>query len=160
MNEMELVPYERFGPVRFGATHEEVIAATSQADPTLTWTRRDEWETFSEILFRNHARVEFDEHGRCMHVAIFFHHEVVPVVDGDLRLTGGFEDVVDALRQRGFQTRPGPEHDPGEQLQVVCDELGLAVSREDPWEVDGLGGVAALRDDLYRQNILGEEGLA
>lgn len=159
MNEMELVPYERFGPVRFGATHEEVIAAMSQADPTLTWTRRDEWETFSEISFWRHARVEFDEHGRCMHVAIFFHDEVAPVVDGDLRLTGEFEDVVGALRQRGFETRPGPEHRPGDELQVVCDELGLVVWRDLPEEVDGLGAVAALRDDLYRQNILGEEGL-
>lgn len=94
-----------------------------------------------------------------MHVAIFFHDELAPVVDGDLRLTGGFEDVVDALRQRGFQTRPGPEHDPGEQLQVVCDELGLAVWRQDPWEVDGVGGVEALRDDLVAPNILDEEGL-
>lgn len=136
MLEMGLVPYERFGPVRFGATEDEVVAAMKRADTQLRWSRVER-AGLCNLSFRNVAtRVELDESGRCERVVVFFDGEAVPVVDGDLRLTGGFEGVVAALRQRGFETRPGPDDVPGLVRQQVCDALGLLVWRDDPWEVD------------------------
>lgn len=142
--EMELVPFERFGPVRLDATEKEVVAAMGEPDRALSANAS------RNLYYAGTAiRVEFDTQGRChlVHVTL---DAVVPIVDGDVRLVGTFGNVVHALHARGFQTPPGPGHQPGLTCHAVCDALGLLVVWiEDSTEVD----VVAYRLDVYRKLV-------
>ena len=140
MNELVIVPYDSFGPVRFGSSVEEVVAAMGKP----IYVRENRYSY-------GHFKVHFDANG-CDSAELFSssRDEVVPVVDGDLRLMGEFDAVVQALHKRGFETRLGPEHLPSVISDVVCDALGIRLwhATED---IVGLESVGAFRRDVYQR---------
>lgn len=140
--EMEIVPYERFGPVPFGATEEEVVEIIG---PPMT--ARSKPSGGRLLIYRGMLgfHVSLDRAGRCRLVQSTLRISV-PVVDGDLRLVGSLDDVVRALHERGFETRQGP--DPSQSYETYCDALGIVLWREDEDQED-IDSVAALRRDYY-----------
>lgn len=135
MPEMEIVPYERFGLVRFGATEDEVIEGIGPPD---TVTPRPGARQLNYRQLGIHVTIDAGD--RCESVEAG--KGCVPVVDGDLRLVGSVDDVVEALRQRGFDARPGSE-----PRDIVCDALGVILGPE--LESQEVESVCAFRQDAY-----------
>lgn len=135
MPEMEIVPYERFGPVRFGATKEQVIEAIGQPD---TVTRSGLQLNYRQLGIH----VMIDEDANCESVESVDPSVCVPIVDGDLRLVGRVDRLVESLRQRGFHPREDPESD------FVCDELGVVFGSE--FGRQEVESVCAFRQDAYQ----------
>lgn len=142
MPEMEIVPYERFGPVRFGATEEEITELIGP--PRRVWPK-DNGER--EMLYDD-FHVVLDTTGRCNLVEAD-QRVCVPIVDRDLRLEGSLDGLVRALHERGFETRQGP--DPGESYETYCDALGIVLWRESQNQ-DHIDTVAALRRDYWPES--------
>lgn len=87
--------------------------------------------------------VHFDGSGRCS--AVEAGSGCVAIVDGDLRLVGGFDGLVRALRERGFAVRLGPE--PGESYDASCEGLGIALWRESEDDEDVESVLAVRRSE-------------
>lgn len=142
MSEVEIVPYERFGPVPFGATEEEVVEIVG---PPMA--ARSKPGGGRLLIYRDTLgfHVSLDSADRCRLVQSTLRISV-PVVDGGLRLVGKLDDLVRALHERGFVTRQGPAS--GQSYETYCDALGIVLWREDEDEED-IDSVAALRRDHY-----------
>ena len=139
MQVMAIAPYESFGPARFGSSEEEVVTAMGQPDYAL-----------EKKYSYGHFKVHFDVYG-CDCAELFSSRdEVVPLVDSDLRLVGEFDVVVQALHQRGYETRPGPHYRPNVVWDVVCDALGIRLWHATE-EIIGIESVAAFRRDVYQR---------
>lgn len=133
--------------MRFGATEDEVVDAVGQQPDHAREGR------VSRLHFYDHLglKVGFDRDGCCHSVELLFpsSSDGVAVIDGDLRLMGEFDDIVQALEQRGYTTRPGPELIPDLNSDAVCDALGIRLwhSTED---VVGIESICAYRHDVYQ----------
>lgn len=141
MSEMEIVPYERFGPVRFGATEDEITEMMGR--PDRVWPK----DSGERQMLYDDLQVLLDTAGRCKLVEAD-QRVCVPIVDGDLRLEGSLDDLVRTLHERGFETRQGP--DPGQSYETYCDALGIVLWRESQNQ-EHIDTVAALRRDSYRE---------
>lgn len=146
MAEMELVPYERLGPVRLGASEEEIVAELGQ--PANIVPRR----TGSRDLYYHDlgVRAKIKVEGRCTFIGAFsgLSDRWVPVVNGQLRLLGEVEEIVAALHARGYTTRPGPD-DSEVTRDVLCDELGIRLWHESE-DVVGVEEIGVFDRESYQ----------
>jgi len=118
--EMEIRPYQSFGPVRFGLTRKEVIGVLGPPDFTHPRTGGLWYDRFG-------INVGCDRNGRCNWMASG--PPCVPIVEG-MRLVGRFDDVVSALGERGYKVRHGRSEE-ADRGSAYCDALGIYFGRED-----------------------------
>lgn len=131
-HEWQIVPFERFGPVAFDMTREDVTRALGTPEG-------------ADVLFLHYgalATVGFDRGGRCNWVAISPGRPIVASVDG-LDLIGGHDEVAGRLADHGHRARPGraEEADAG---STYFDDIGVYFGRED-FDEQSLATVAAYR---------------
>lgn len=142
MPEMEIVPYERFGPVRFGASEEQVIDVIGNPDSVLPKPATGSRELHYDEL-RIHVMI--DAENSCKSVESVEPEFCVPIINTDLRLMGDVERLVEALEQRGFEIRQGAEH-----TVLLCDALGVSLWREFSHKAE-IDSVCAFRQDVYKR---------
>lgn len=142
---MEIAAYERFGPVSFGASEEEVVGVLGPPDSAfdleLIGGRQLNYPALG-------VHVTIDADDRCESVESVEPAYCVVVVDGDLRLVGEVGPLVEALRQRGLDARDG-----WEDGDIVCDALGVIFGPEfaPESETQEVESVCAFRQDTYHQ---------
>jgi hypothetical protein len=136
-DDWEIVPYERFGPVAFGMTREDVTEALGRPEAV------DSGFFHYERLL---ATVGFDSKGKCNWIATSPGRPVRATV-ADIDLVGDHDEVVRRLAEHGHTARQGlaDEADAG---STYVDDLGVYLWREDSDE-PGLDTVAAYRRGLW-----------
>jgi len=124
MAEMEIRPYEGFGPVDFGMTPTEVEDVIGPPESRFQrFPPLEEWlyqDSSLRIMFDSESQFEFVE----------FYEPTIAVVQ-EIRLTGSYAGLLQALDGRGYAvTQRG--------AVTICEALGVVVGRERPD-----------RDDIY-----------
>lgn len=120
--EWTIVPYVRFGPVRFGMGLQEVEAIIGTAP-----IRVDHPHAIFDI-----ATIGFDGQGACNWIALdprMARGRVVPVLEDGTRLVGGFDRVVMELSRRSSCRQGDIER--GDEGSFYFDDAGVYLWRDD-----------------------------
>jgi len=118
MAEMEIRPYEGFGPVDFGMTPTEVEDVIGPPESRFQrFPPLEEWlyqDSSLRIMFDSESQFEFVE----------FYEPTIAVVQ-EIRLTGSYAELLQVLAARGYSvTHNG--------AVTICESLGILVGRERP----------------------------
>jgi hypothetical protein len=136
-DDWDIVPYERFGPVAFGMTREEVIERLGPPEGT-----------HAGLFHYGLATVGFDAQGGCNWVATSPGRPIRASVTG-IDLVGDHDEVVGRLAQHGHEARQGAA-DEGDAGSTYVDDVGVYLWREDSDE-PVLDVVAAYRRGYWEQ---------
>lgn len=119
--ELEIIPYERFGPVEFGMIRPEVADVLGPPDHVLS--------SDMSYHYAGLGNLGFDAAGRCDWLGSF-PGRVTAVVEG-VHLAGGFDQIIGRLTAAGYQVLHG-RPDWVDFGFSYCDELGILIGREGP----------------------------
>lgn len=122
--ELLLVPYERFGPIAFGASVAEVIEAAG-----LPEAANEHFLAYDRLG----ARVHFDAQGevRAIVARVTPPPPCTPVLADGLELMGDVRALAAQLAARGHRLAAGTL-ERGDDDYVFCASLGVALWRNDP----------------------------
>ena len=133
-DELVIVPFESFGPVRFGMTVAEVETVMGPPDAILESQVMP--ETHPQFSYHRFGRVAFTVDGRCDSVESY-----AALVDAEVNgipLVGDADEVAATLVAAGHEVK-------GELDSYTCPSLGIELWRENPKESLTIDTVRAYR---------------